>query len=67
MPVWISFVFVYGFTLYAPYVAMPHIRIISRDIAVAMQISVEREHKWNNTKTDHLDYQSSTAVNMSFH
>lgn len=35
----------YSFTLYAPYVAMPHIRIISRDIAVAMQISAERKYK----------------------
>lgn len=28
------------FTLYAPYVAIPHIRIISREIAEAMHMSV---------------------------
>lgn len=31
------------FTLYAPYVAMPHIRIMRRDMAVAMQISAEEK------------------------
>lgn len=30
---------VFFFTLYAPYVAIPHIRIISREIAEAMHMS----------------------------
>lgn len=34
----------YIVTLYAPYVAMPHIRIMRRDIAVAMQISADQNN-----------------------
>lgn len=42
----VSLASVLGFTLYAPYVAMPQMRIMSRDIAVAMQMSA-RELKRN--------------------
>lgn len=36
----------HSFTLYAPYVAIPHIRIISREMAEAMHMSeAEREVK----------------------
>lgn len=56
---------VYLFTLYAPYVAMPHIRIMSRDIAVAMQISAERKHTWREDRLSQLI--SRRAANASFH
>lgn len=56
---------VYLFTLYAPYVAMPHIRIMSRDIAVAMQISAGRKHTWCEDRLSQLI--SQRAANASFH
>lgn len=37
---------------------MPHIRIMSRDIAVAMQISVEAKKQ----RTDNVVYQWKTAI-----
>lgn len=56
---------VYLFTLYAPYVAMPHIRIMSRDIAVAMQISAGGKHTWREDRLSQLI--SRRAANASFH
>lgn len=45
-PAWMYWILLWGvlyiFTLYAPYVAMPHMRIMSKEIAVAMQMSAER-------------------------
>lgn len=53
-PMWACIVYIV--TLYAPYVAMPHIRIMRRDIAVAMQISADQ----NNMED--ITTQSNNAV-----
>lgn len=48
-------------TLYAPYVAMPHIRIMRREMAVAMQMSAEEKRHHNNAEDN-----ATATVTMAY-
>lgn len=55
-----------AFTLYAPYVAIPHIRIISREIAAAMQISKKNKKTFHSHTNDYIITKGFTKAQRMF-